>query len=628
MSASTLAESPSAQAEPPAVPDSGLRPMLWALGGWLIGLAAAAVLPPVLGLNPFAVRSAMVPLEIGMLLLIAVALVWRWRPSASVIGAAAGLYAGWIAFTMRMALSGTRYGFDGLYSDALRLTALATRFSTTWHSADGIVGTVPSEYPPLYPWLVGRASAITGIPAWQLMGPAAAVVMSGAVLAAFLLWRRMVPDLVALAVAILSLAVDDRPQKAHEIIALIVLVPWVLAAFARPPRGRLHWLPAGIIGGLIVLTYQGYLLFAGAAIIVFLVLGWRESGYLRHVVLTVVVAAVTASWFLIPYLGFGALHGLEMTDTFQSALMTDSPFPFLEMTPVALVELIGVAGLLWYRQREWWATPLLLVTLSTYLYRLVAMIGFSMNGHTKVFQYTDRMVGVVLAIAGLLTIIRAVPALKAPPPGIGPAAVAVLACWSAVTGWQIWMPGQPPNTTGRYQRAATDHYTSASRAFAQQLPGGAWQARKPRGLQFGTIPVEEIERDVRQVRGTVTSGAGTPTVLSYSEQLYVFLPWNGYEPTAMSATAATVHWFSRFKELRQLAKIQDPAAFAQRSANTKFGAIDAFLLADQHNAQGEVWTWQPWDWSQRLTFRPAQFSATDFTIFRLSNSAILAVRNR
>src|SRR5689334_16393250 len=144
MSASTLAESPSAQAEPPVPPASSGHPVLFALGGWLIGLVAAATVPQALGLNPFAVRSAMVPLEIGMLLLIAAALVWRWRPDASVVGAAAGVYAGWMAFTLRMALAGSKYGFDGLYSDALRLTAMATRFSVTWQSKDGIVGTVPS----------------------------------------------------------------------------------------------------------------------------------------------------------------------------------------------------------------------------------------------------------------------------------------------------------------------------------------------------------------------------------------------------------------------------------------------------------------------------------------------------
>jgi len=199
----------------------------------------------------------------------------------------------------------------------------------------------------------------------------------------------------------------------------------------------------------------------------------------------------------------------------------------------------------------------------------------------------------------------------------------VLVCWSMVTGWQTWMPGQPPSSTGRIQRSASDTYTSASRAFAQPLPSGAKQPHAPRGLKFGTLPANEIDQDVRQVRG-----AGTPSVLSYSEQLFVFKPWNGYLPTAMSATGGPVHWFSRFKELKKLSEVQDPAAFAQQSATTRFGGIDVFVLADEHDAQSEVWTWRPWDWSNNLIFRPTQFSATYFTVFHLSNGAVLAVRNK
>ena len=67
---------------------------------------------------------------------------------------------------------------------------MANTYSHTWHSADGIVPSVPSNYPPLFPWLVGRTSALINVPAWKLLGPAEAITLSFAVVAGYILWRR------------------------------------------------------------------------------------------------------------------------------------------------------------------------------------------------------------------------------------------------------------------------------------------------------------------------------------------------------------------------------------------------------------------------------------------------------
>ena len=60
---------------------------------------------------------------------------------------------------------------------------MANTYSHTWYSADGIVRSVPSNYPPLFPWLVGRTSALIHVPAWKLLGPAEAITVSFAVVA-------------------------------------------------------------------------------------------------------------------------------------------------------------------------------------------------------------------------------------------------------------------------------------------------------------------------------------------------------------------------------------------------------------------------------------------------------------
>jgi hypothetical protein len=36
----------------------------------------------------------------------------------------------------------------------------ATRYTVTSAGSDGVVAGVPSEYPPLYPWLIGKAAVL------------------------------------------------------------------------------------------------------------------------------------------------------------------------------------------------------------------------------------------------------------------------------------------------------------------------------------------------------------------------------------------------------------------------------------------------------------------------------------
>ena len=178
-----------ARASGPAV-----SPSLIALVVWLVCLplayGAVGLLHPG---NPFDLRTAMIPVAVGAVVLVVTAVVTRRWQAEVVSGLAAGLFAGWVAFTMRVALHGTPFGPAGLGGDAGRMAAMANRYTTTWRSSDGIVPTVPSHYPPLFPWVVGHTAALLHMPAWQLLGSAETIAMSAAVVAGFALWRRLRP---------------------------------------------------------------------------------------------------------------------------------------------------------------------------------------------------------------------------------------------------------------------------------------------------------------------------------------------------------------------------------------------------------------------------------------------------
>ena len=217
----------------------GLRrvnPSLAALITWVVCLPvafAAATLGPA---DPFRLRVAMIPVVVLVVGVLVAGIASRRLPADLASGIGAGLAGGWVAFTLRTALHGTPYGFGGLESDAGRLAAMANTYSRTWHSSDGIVPSVPSNYPPLFPWLVGRTSALTHVPAWRLLGPAEAITLSFAVVGGYLLWRYLAPGPVALALSLPVLLCFSLPEKAFEIVALAVFIPWAVATFGDPPR--------------------------------------------------------------------------------------------------------------------------------------------------------------------------------------------------------------------------------------------------------------------------------------------------------------------------------------------------------------------------------------------------------
>jgi hypothetical protein len=610
----------------------GLNPSLAALITWLVCLPvafAAATLGPA---DPFRLRVAMVPVVVLVAGVIVAGVASRRLPADLASGIGAGLFGGWVAFTLRTALHGTPFGFGGLGSDAGRLAAMANRYAGTWRSSDGIVPSVPSNYPPLFPWLVGRTSALVHTPAWRLLGPAETIALSFAVVAGYLLWRYLVPGPVALALSLPVLLCFSLPEKAYEILALAVFVPWAVATFGEPPRGRLHWLPAGLIGGLSILLYWAFLVFGALGVLALAVLTWRASPdrarYVRHVVLTVVVALVVASWYLIPYLGWGVLHGSSQVEyQYQGGGIQDSPLLFLSPTPLGVLELIGVIGLIWWRGRVWWGKPLLLLTVGVYAYWLLGLASFVLANRHLLLQDTPPLTGLVLAAAGVLTIAQAAPAIvrrlsiRTVPAGLPALGLCLLVIWTAVTAWQAWMPGGPASATGLYQPAVSSERNDTTFAFTTALPGGSYPHATPASIRSPWFPTDPIEKDVASVLGA----SAAPVTLSASEQLFAYVNWPGYIGVTWGAAGIDTNWPARYAALEKLSRVTDPAAFAAASARTAFGPVDVFILQRTGPAR---WTWQPaGSPDPAITFTPAQFSPHAFTIFtNLPGNYVLAVR--
>ena len=541
-----------------------------------------------------------------------------WRADEMLSAVAAGFVGAWVALAMQVALSGTPYGYAGLQSDNGRTTAAATKYSVRLWSSDTFVEDLPSEYPPLFPWLVGRVSAIVDVPAWRLVAPAEILLLSFAVVAGYIMWRRVVTGPVALLCAALVLPVYAVPLKPFAVLVLVLTAPWVISAFTEPRRGRLHWLPAGVVGGLMVLTYHGWFTFGAVGILIVILSTWRRTGdsaYLVHVGLITAVALVVASPYVVP-LGLALVAqggGEAVSDLALTPEITDGGLPFLRADILGVLQLTGVAGLLWYRRRLVWSRSLLYLVAGAYVFWAVLGLRFVFTGHTTMFFYAARLTGYLLAVAGVLVLARTVPALLRrldvrAPDRSGVFVVALALLFAGYTHWQTWRPQE--------QIGPDDAANFGLFAHLEPLPDCSLPRHRPKDVPPLTcLPVDEISAAVEEVRG---EGA-RPHTLSGDERLFAFLPWRAYVGVDRTSAGTLVHYDERMDELERLSHVRDPDTFEQASRDTAFGPIDVFVLGRVDEGR----KWAMWD----VEFRPDQFDTDAWKVIdRPEWPVALAVR--
>jgi hypothetical protein len=602
----------------------------WAILTWIVALPCGVLVVRMVDLNPLTARGATLPVAIGIIGGLALLAVASWRRSDILTGVAAGGYAAWVGITLAISYTGTPFGDSGLRGDAARMAAMATRYTTTWAPVDGFVPSVPTEYPPLYPWLLGRISTVIDQPAWSLLGHAEVLLISAAVLLGFLMWNGLVQPPVALALAVIAPWVFGQPRKSYEIVALAIFLPWVIRSITNRPRsnGGFHWLVAGVIGGLMVQLYQGYFLFSAIGLAALIILTWRKAAdrrdYVRHLLGVVVTAFVVAAWYLVPLLyGMFIVGGERVNDYYVSTPIIDQPLglgflstPFSSLA--AILEVAGLVGMVWFARDQWWAMPCLAIVAGAYVFRWLMVLVFTANGHTLYLQYTSRLISTVLISSGVLTIVNVavIVARRRLPittrPEIGLLAISGLIVAAALGGLHLWMPS-PPGMASLDRGDVAASANLVTFAHAEPLPDGSLPRYRPPQITVRWFPVKPIERVVERELGN----EATPVTLSIDERLFAYLPWKAYVPVHRPAANTFVHYDERAEELKRLAAIRDSDAFTRASEDTRYGGIDVFVL----RKRGAGWAWGD------VFFRPEQFDEEHWHVHdSLPEDVVVAIR--
>jgi hypothetical protein len=599
---------------------------------WAVGLVVGRAVVRRWDLDPMTTQGVVMPVAVGVLgglTLLTVALLLRHRLLARnvVVGVTAGGYSAWAGSTVLAMLNGTPYGYGTLLGDAGRMSAMVMHYSTTWSASDVSDPSLPAEYPPLYPMLLGRVAAWTGRDGWKLLGTSQAVLVSVSLLVAFLLWRRLVPDVSALLAASTVTLALANPAKCNEILALAVLIPWILATFAPPPgRRRLNAVLSGVVVGLMVPWYPSLLMLALVGLAAVMVWTWWTSDdrkrYLLHALVTVAVGFVVASWYVVPLIAaYAGGQKQVVADLYLSTGLSTTPFTVLYDGPPWLywLQLVGLVGTAVLLRRAWWAPPFALLLAGILALRALVLLQFVRDGHAFLLYYVPYVLRYLLLVAGVLVLVEVwhhatsltAERLQVPTYLTGALLVTVALASTGSTAWWGWAPHPIAVKDAAGGRGDGTPVNLATRAHADRLPSGA----APRYAAPQLTSVFPVGLVVDQVQAALGTHAD-PVVLSNDQRLFAFQPWGCYLPKDRTSSSALMRWDDRLAATKRLAATP-PDGFADAAAHTAFGPVDVFVLT----AKKSGWYFRD------VAFSPDQFTNEHFTVTQgLPGGTVVAVR--
>jgi galactan 5-O-arabinofuranosyltransferase len=519
-----------------------------------------------------AVAPAFGPLWAALMILLAVGAHVAQRRSANavrsrmLVAVLAGAAVGVVMTPLMAGLHGTNQPPNTILGGDMAFhTEYVTRFSATWHLQDYTFRGLHAFYPPAWFWLAGRAAHVLDIPAWEIVKPFTIITIGAALLLAYALWRIVLTPAGALSAAIGSSLVltTQKGQFAyatqawyspHSCFVAVTGVAWLAATLhavrGGGTRGRLVLL--ALVGTVLALCY--YLLFI-LAVLVLVVLAAAPSAGRRETMLRVGAVcggvALLSAPFWVPLAG-AVLHGAASQghfvrpDFLRVSVGLDGPLALSLLAGVSIVMLAltfsspasqAVAGLL----------------VGTVLYQLASVTSLlvahnQLQPHRAVtMMWAAFGAALPVALEGLRS--RGGSMTMLPPALLRRLGTTLL----ALSLPAIFVLGAAQGSdlaAGPYSRAAY---------------------KRP-----NLAPAKAMTSFISRVSGKRPQRL---TVLTGYRPILVTEPFYGFLPLRARYAHPEAHLSQRIAVLRAAAACPDSACATARLTRSRFGAIDAMVLA-------------------------------------------------
>lgn len=600
---------PSAPTEAPARQPSRADAWLVAAGAVAATFAIVAASPTAVDGDPTVavVTQALLALAVGTG---AFVVARRYPPSAT--GALVALLTGlFLCGGATVILNGSPFAPLGAVADQGYRTAYLTKFGHTWELVDYAYKDLPSFYPPLFFWVLGRLAVLLGVAPWQMLKVGTLAVAFLVPTGGWLLWRPVVGPRRAAVVVVATSLVFQEWYVPHLWLAIAVFVPWWLhfvLGVGRPPGSRLGrgGLAVGIaVGAVVALTYW-YLLAIGLLQLAALAAArrwWRAHGRRAEPTswrdaATVLggIVVVTIPYWLPLAVSMLTTPGMRtMQNRYYTADEVSLPLPFLTFDLEGMVLLAGLVTLLVRAPRHRVALHVLGLLGAAYALYLVGYLAFLADNPLD-----------TLRTVGLIEFLLAVGA------GLGAADL-----------WRLATDGRLGARVDRTTAVAVVGVAAVVGVFA-----------------FGQDAVRDMpflseqraaEHPTRLLDGFARATGGDyedAVVLTDVTDLSAFLPTYVFNTSNAHYSHPSARFADRADLITRLAREPDPEVFALALLHNRYDDVDYVALREEGGGLGYTWLDDafPSGVVQRsVTFPTTSFDTPAFTRHRASGLTVYRV---
>ncbi len=462
-------------------------------------------------------------------------------------------------------LHSTPYALNGVDGDQSFRTASITKFATTWKYVDFSYKDLPSFYPPLYYYILGRTADIFGLAPYAMskIGLIATTFVLPFVI--FGLWSPLVGTEIASLVPFVLLIIQNW-YKPSGMLSSSIFLPWWLYFIDEISRQRLKWwklIIGGLIGSIAFQIYYFWFFVGGFGIflsVLYRTATWKwtdefTKSLLRKFSMLAITALFSAPFWLPFLLSMARTGGWKQMQTRDCGPGVFS-LPFFEISIVGLFLLVGLFYLLvtYSNERKTISKTITLQPLSLDILRIVSAAYFMITlGYLG--YLTDRpfkpytimfLVKYLLLVGFIMTVI-------------------------------LWGKKFIKRIRSSYIRRAVYIVASLLFIFVTQRAVRELATHKHLDAAHSEQYPESFLDDFENVTGEDHIGKVVLADFSY-QGLAVYLPVNEF----IAWNAHYSHPAGLFNErvafLHNLSKIQDPALFAKKLMNNPYDRIDAIVM--------------------------------------------------
>ena len=478
---------------------------------------------------------------------------------------AVGAVSLFLTATLALVLKNTPFTVGAVTGDQRFYTYFVTKFAAYPGYVDGVYRDLPTFYPPLYYYVLGRLAALFHVEPFHMMKIGLLVTTFVLPYAGAWLWRRLVDDKIASAAAF-ALLFYQVWFKPAEWLTLVLFVPWWLSwvedvGQRRPVQWRAQlrwWLIGGLLGGLIFQTYYYWFFIGGVSLVISLVArqlrlvqtdDWRID--LRHAAGMLAGAALFSSIYWGPYLySMYATGGWEpLQNRWLSEGKIPLPLPFVDDSLEGVFLLGGLLYLVLSASHNRVSRGLLSLVMAVYVWAALGYVGM-LTDHPLLTFRAYPVIDYLLTLGAIIGLLR---------------------LWHTVD-WSQFLR----SSTLALHRLAPALLLVLLIFFGQESTRRLREdenVQKALAAQVPNAPLAALDTLTgQQYRGKDFLLGDAYVDLMAFRPFYSFLPWTA----TFSHPAGRLHERARF--LEQLATTADPALFAAAFMHNRYSRLDYVLL--------------------------------------------------